>query len=179
MSNWYAPFDDVAAHDVDFGELPIDWHSDPEDLSNVQEFDAIDSGPFFMWFTAHMQTSVFETTYDRSDRNLWEFGYVFWDSIDTRVVDVSQSCEDARNNRPYFRRPEFEWTTGEVSRSIQQRGHIWLAGGAGYWPRYGFDFSRIDGLSEEKQQELIDRWQRDEEMRNSLKMIESNPGEDE
>ncbi|KAH6987643.1 hypothetical protein BKA56DRAFT_728488 [Ilyonectria sp. MPI-CAGE-AT-0026] len=31
-------FDDVAGHDVDFGEMPVYWQEDPEDSPHIQEF---------------------------------------------------------------------------------------------------------------------------------------------
>lgn len=100
---------------------------------------------------------IYEATYFKEDENLWECGYVIWDhhaELDRETL--ATKMEEARKLPPYFER--ITWSKDEFQHSQYQRRDIFFSGGRGHWPRNGLDFSRITGLTEEDQENLIYWW---------------------
>ncbi|CAM1510994.1 Fc.00g085070.m01.CDS01 [Cosmosporella sp. VM-42] len=240
-------FDEVAAHEVDWGERPIDWVVSPYENSRLQEFlcqglpflsamsraksydervdwlsldwfedrdlslgpseqrrnlirldhvfellqlpepdtplksyehkqlrllerpldgeqEGIESSPFRMWLSSHLNCPIHCATFIDVDRNLWECGYVFWDHDESQDT-LQARCDSLRAEPVYFNR-QYQWSMGDVLRSQSQRADIYLAGGGGYWPGEtwpddGLDFSKIKGLSDKKKAELVEQWKRE------------------
>src|SRR5205814_60318 len=141
-------------------ESPLDSYSDNKLALVAQPLDgdedAMLSSPFNMWLIAHTRASIFDSMFSREDANLWECGYVIWDNPELNRETLLQKVEEARKLQPYFQR--LQWPADEVRRSQDQRADIWLSDGRGYWPRKGFDFRKVHGLSEESKKKLLDKW---------------------
>lgn len=241
-----AAYDELAAHDVEWGELPVQWRSEPWNLDRVQSFlcnglpflasimnaktyeerlklldlldfemkepeyrpveqtgqsligdddfdqemldqldiddaaelseihqegklsrlagsldgprDSISSTPFRLWLAMNWTNTISSLNLSASDKGLWECSYVMWDFDEVPEMLLRGRSSAIRDTKPSTQRLGASWTDEDVRRSERQRADLWLAGADGYWPREGYDFSRITGMSEEKKQALVEKW---------------------
>ncbi|OQV00125.1 hypothetical protein CLAIMM_05663 [Cladophialophora immunda] len=233
-------FEDLAAHDVEWGELPVDWDEDADQSPPIQEMltnglpflravagsksyeeritvmrledcvgiasdrwpsalrylavnqdgdddellgcydeltprqealhlaeryplfekgrDSSDLGPSITWLEAHWGQSLLTSVFNTDDWNLWLCGYVMWDFDDASMLYLRDKCDELRLQPRDQYRPRDAWEGKDIERSERQRTDIYFAGGRGYWPQYGPDFSKIRGLDVEKQGELTKKW---------------------
>ena len=147
--------EDTRAPLMSFEDKQLSLLEQPLDGGN----DGIGSSAFNMWLSAHLRLPIYSTTFFDPDRNLWECGYVFWDHDEGHEV-LQTRCEELKADSQHFNR-QYQWSTEDVLRSQSQRADIYLAGGGGYWPKDSIDFSRVNGLSEEEKEELIEQWKRE------------------
>lgn len=122
--------------------------------------DSLETAPFTIWREANIQSPLDKTWFESEDWNLWVCGYVLWDWPGVKPHDLRIKCQRARDADFETDRLRDDWKPLDIERSEQQRTEIYMAGGRGYWPQYGIDFSRIDGLSEEVQERLRKKWDR-------------------
>lgn len=120
--------------------------------------DSTASDPFHVWYSAHHSRSNFYSVDPIRNRSLWECGYVLWDYANASAVDFRAKCNEVKNETCYFESYRHRWRHEDLLQSRQRRTEIRLSGGSGYWPWNRIDFSRIHGLSEETETELLDTW---------------------
>jgi hypothetical protein len=131
------------------------------------QYDALDSDPSRMWLQTHLWRPLRASIIDHEDETMWQCGYVFWDmgSDWTDWVREWRLVERVRDEEDIFCRYRREWhdeeqgwLQKEINLLERQKEDIYEAGGRGYWPRGGGDFSRIEGLSKEDEQRLFEEW---------------------
>lgn len=122
------------------------------------------SSPFRTWLATHSNDYVWVAVFNWPDRNLWECGYVLWDAEEMSKEQLRYRGAAARQMEPLFPRLRASWSDEDVRRSERMRTDLYFAGGRGYWPREGLDFSGVRGLSEEKKQDLLEKWRGEEGM---------------
>ncbi|KAK2764783.1 hypothetical protein CKAH01_04948 [Colletotrichum kahawae] len=242
-----AAYDELAAHDVVWGELPVQWRHDPQELDRVQSYlcnglpflvsainaktyaerlklldlldfemvdgdyqpfqqlcwtvvaedyydqedlfqlnivddaelsqihqagrlylvagpmdgpqDSLSSTPFRVWLAMHWTDGIWSTNFNALDQGFWECGYVMWDVDEVPEMQLRGRSSAIRREGPSTQRLGASWTDEDVRRSERQRADLWLAGADGYWPREGYDFSGITGVSEEDKQRLVEKWE--------------------
>ncbi|KAJ3954501.1 hypothetical protein N0V92_008992 [Colletotrichum tropicale] len=120
--------------------------------------DSLSSTPFRVWLAMHWTDGIWGTNFNALDQGFWECGYVMWDVDELPEIRLRGRSSAIRREGPSTQRLGASWTDEDVQRSERQRADLWLAGADGYWPREGYDFSRITGLSEEKKQALVEKW---------------------
>ncbi|KAI8179426.1 hypothetical protein K4K54_008394 [Colletotrichum sp. SAR 10_86] len=120
--------------------------------------DSLSSTPFRVWLATHWTDGIWSTNFNALDQGFWECGYVMWDVDELPEMRLRGRSSAIRREGPSTQRLGASWTDEDVQRSERQRADLWLAGADGYWPREGYDFSRITGLSEEKKQALVEKW---------------------
>ncbi|KAH9235466.1 hypothetical protein K456DRAFT_1723630 [Colletotrichum gloeosporioides 23] len=120
--------------------------------------DSLSSTPFRVWLAMHWTEPTMCSNFNPLDQSFWECGYVMWDVDEVPEMRLRGRSSAIRREGPSTQRLGASWTDEDVRRSERQRADLWLAGADGYWPREGYDFSRITGLSEEKKQALVEKW---------------------
>ncbi|KAI2635635.1 hypothetical protein GGS26DRAFT_507131 [Hypomontagnella submonticulosa] len=153
-----------------------DWGIETErriDLYRVQELkrlvrpsdsrvDSTSSSSCNIWLGAHRTcSSVDETMWNNDDWMFRECGYVFWDYTSV-ALNFGSIRRALYVKRPHFKKRDREWRQDDLSRSWTRRNDIRLAGGSGFWPWNGLNFSRIRGLDEETIRELQKKWREEE-----------------
>lgn len=136
-----------------------DWGIETErriDLYRVQELkrlvrpsdsrvDSTSSSSCNIWLGAHRTcSSVDETMWNNDDWMFRECGYVFWDYTSV-ALNFGSIRRALYVKRPHFKKRDREWRQDDLSRSWTRRNDIRLAGGSGFWPWNGLNFSRIRG----------------------------------
>ncbi|CAG9994618.1 unnamed protein product [Clonostachys byssicola] len=119
------------------------------------------NSPFRAWLGAHFKNSISRTVCCDADTNLWFLGYVLWTSpreAAPPLEEVYETCKRVRVAEPIFPRPGKEWGKDDHLRSRRQRKDIYRAGGEGFWPREGGDWSEIYGLTEAQKKTLEAKW---------------------
>jgi hypothetical protein len=123
--------------------------------------DSTASNAFNLWFNAHANDSIFSSVFNPQDENLWECGYTLWNHLQVPAGQIQERLAMIRGEKPHFRRFRDSWSEGDLLRSQRLRSDIYIAGGGGYWPPKGLDFSGIQGLSETDKEELLEKWERE------------------
>lgn len=137
------------------------------DKSQILQLDpqrAPHNSPFRAWMGAHFRCPISRTVCCDADSNLWFFGYVIWTSRrweDPPWDEFYESSDEYRRREPIFPRPGKEWGRDDCLRSRKQRKDIHDAGGEGYWPREGGDWSEIRGLTAPQKEALEAKWLRE------------------
>ncbi|KAF4969867.1 hypothetical protein FZEAL_10149 [Fusarium zealandicum] len=168
-------FDQLGAHDVEWGQLPIQWGLDVNQTPRVQWFfkalscpldgsqDSTQSGPGRMWLQTHSEQSFFQSVWGPIDDNLWDRAYVIWDSqniTDSRLREISERLRHQPTSFPAYKRT---WSKGDIRQSELQRADIYLVGGRGYWPQKSIDFTHVHGLTEEGKRWMTEKWRKESE----------------
>ncbi|KAK1762115.1 hypothetical protein QBC33DRAFT_623954 [Phialemonium atrogriseum] len=146
-------FDDVAAHDVQWGFESVDWLSKgkanehkqaydwtPEHLNDLRRWgtdgpvDGIKSGPFRMWLEAHKGFRVRDAVYHEEHPRLRRCGYVLWDAPDPPIDEkvLRGHFLDARRQGllDYL---ALNGARDKMNKSWTERAAIYESGGRGYW----------------------------------------------
>lgn len=122
--------------------------------------DSLESGPFAIWREACTGQPLDTEWFQIENGSLWDCGYVLWDWAGMAPRDLQIRCQQAETAEHECHRFGGGWTFQDIDRSELQRTDIYMAGGRGYWPHHGTDFSLIHGLSEEVQDRLVEKWKR-------------------
>lgn len=123
--------------------------------------DSLESGPFRIWrqaYSLHQLPGTILQYEGGPVRSLWTCGYVMWDWAGLTRDELETRCEQAKSTWHKSLRPLDGCPPEARKKSEQRRKDIRMAGGRGYWPLHGLDFSRIHGLSVEEQDRLVDSW---------------------
>jgi hypothetical protein len=116
------------------------------------------SSPFRTWLATHSNDFAWGAIFHGRDRNLWECGYVLWDAEEVSKEQLRDRGAVTRYMETLFPRLRESWSDVDIERSMNMRADLYLAGGRGYWPKEGLDFTGVRGLSEEKKQTLLGKW---------------------
>ncbi|KAI1652329.1 uncharacterized protein F4817DRAFT_322972 [Daldinia loculata] len=126
------------------------------------KYDSTDSIPFRAWLVALVGKRVY-CHYSRDFSNFWDCAYTMWDYANVPGMNMREKFDELHHKSRHFQRKSTDdWKDHYESPFYWQITDIYLAGGTGYWPEDGPDcpdFGRINGLSEEKKRELLDKWQ--------------------
>jgi hypothetical protein len=131
--------------------------------------DTFTSDPARIWYQTHLYRPLHASITSWRDQPMWQCGYVLWDIPNfTEWENLWDIAEGIREQEDLFHRyhkqwhEEDGWREEEIKLLEMQKEDIFEAGGRGYWPTDGVDFSRIEGLSEEDQRRLVEKWEAEE-----------------
>ncbi|KAK7212706.1 hypothetical protein V2G26_019884 [Clonostachys chloroleuca] len=134
------------------------------DKSQILQLDprgATRTTPYYAWLAAHLSLPISRAACCDADYNLWRVGYVLWTTRVAANVSWEKKYAELRRGEPVFLRPGKEWGKDDCLRSRKQRKDIYDAGGEGYWPQEGGDWSEIHGLTASQKEALEAKWVRE------------------
>jgi hypothetical protein len=148
--------------------------------------DTFHSDPARIWYQTHLYRPLHASIDSYADQAMWQCGYLLWDIPNwtqwENAWDIAESIRSQEDLFPRYRKQwhdeEEGWREEEIKLLETQKEDIFEAGGKGYWPTDGVDFSRIEGLSEEDQRRLVEKWDAEEENQQSDGDGEDEGGED-
>ncbi|KAH6876620.1 hypothetical protein B0T10DRAFT_585332 [Thelonectria olida] len=124
------------------------------------KYDAEASGPHKTWFASRKYRVIGEILSSCFDANLRDIGYVLWDDTKIGSEDLQNIFDEYGKSPRLLGQLLYDWPEDKKGASQWERLDMLRAGGSGYWPGEGFDFSRITGLSESQKEEFVDLWTR-------------------
>jgi hypothetical protein len=117
--------------------------------------EGIQSFPYRFWLASNLDGPYYQSIASWDNRLLRECGYVMWEYVSEDVMDDTEKLGILLDKAKKAHEPRFERARAsldEIFLSWKRREIIYFAGGKGWWAEG--DFSKLEGLTEQKKLEL-------------------------